>query len=99
VNLDACLIVICMQRAHHDPTSLAGFLFFAVFLGLITEDIKGQISQLREGTTPVAQAGHTVRRNALQGNCMQVSDCYRSAGPSACVRLQSPTLVQWEICI
>ena len=40
---------------------LYGFLFFAVFLGLITEDIKGQISMLREGTTPVAQTGHTVR--------------------------------------
>jgi hypothetical protein len=40
---------------------LYGFLFFAVFLGLITEDIKDQISTFREGSTPVAQAGHTVR--------------------------------------
>lgn len=39
---------------------LYGFLFFAVFLGLITEDIKDQISMLREGHTPVAQSGHTV---------------------------------------
>lgn len=39
---------------------LYGFLFFAVFLGLITQDIKDQMNMLREGATPVAQTGHTV---------------------------------------
>jgi hypothetical protein len=40
---------------------LYGLFFFAVFLGLITEDIKGSVGQLREGLTPVAETGHVVR--------------------------------------
>jgi hypothetical protein len=46
---------------------LYGFLFFAVFLGLITQDIKDQITTLREGATPVAQVGHTVVCNWNEG--------------------------------
>ena len=39
---------------------LYGLFFFAVFLGLITEDITGSVTDLREGLTPVAVAGHVV---------------------------------------
>jgi hypothetical protein len=40
---------------------LCGLFVFAVFLGLITEDVKHQVAMIKEGITPVACKEHTVR--------------------------------------
>lgn len=39
---------------------LCGLFVFAVFLGLITEDVKQQVAMIKEGITPVACKQHTV---------------------------------------
>jgi hypothetical protein len=39
---------------------MCGLFVFAVFLGLITEDVKQQVALIKEGTTPVACKQHTV---------------------------------------
>lgn len=47
---------------------LCGLFVFAVFLGLITEDVKHQVAMIKEGITPVACKEHTVRSSLL--NCV-----------------------------
>ena len=39
---------------------MCGLFVFAVFLGLITEDVKQQVALIKEGVTPVACKQHTV---------------------------------------
>lgn len=39
---------------------MCGLFVFAVFLGLITEDVKQRVALIKEGITPVACKHHTV---------------------------------------